>query len=64
MQDNIDEGRARTHELLRSILPEYDPEIADEIMTKNFVVHDFFTWNFNEWREMIEDEMKKYRMKK
>ena len=64
MQDNIDEGRARTHELLRSILPEYDPEIADEIMTKNFVVHDFFTWNFNEWREMTEDEMKKYRMKK
>lgn len=33
-------------------------------MTKNFVVHDFFTWNFNEWREMTEDEMKKYRMKK
>ena len=64
MEDNVQEQRQRVHELLRNISPEYDPEIADEIMTKNFVVHDFFTWNFNEWREMTEDEMKKYRMKK
>lgn len=64
MEDNVQEQRQRVHELLRNISPEYDPEIADEIMTKNFVVHDFFTWNFNEWREMTEDEIKESKKKK
>ena len=49
MQDNIDEGRARVHELLRNISPDYDSQIADEIMDKNLVCHDFFTWDFENW---------------
>lgn len=64
MEDNVQEQRQRVHELLRNISPEYDPEIADEIMAKNFVVHDFFTWNFNEWREMTENEIKESKKKK
>lgn len=64
MEDNVQEQRQRVHELLRNISPEYDPEIADEIMAKNFVVHDFFAWNFNEWREMTEDEIKESKKKK
>lgn len=58
MQDNIDEGRERVHELLRNISSDYDPEIADLIMDKNFVCHDFFTWNFEEWREMTDEEIR------
>ena len=50
MLDNIQEGRARVHELLRNISPDYDPKVADEIMDKNFVCHDFFTWDFEEWK--------------
>lgn len=52
MLDNIQEGRTRVHELLRNISPDYDPKVADDIMDKNFVCHDFFTWDFENWREM------------
>ena len=64
MSDNVEEGRGRVHELLRNIAPEYDPEIADLIMDKNFVCHDFFTWNFEEWREMTDEEIKQNNKKK
>ena len=58
MQDNIDEGRARIHELLRNIAPDYSPSVADEIMDKNFIVHDFFTWDFENWCEKKEEPKK------
>lgn len=58
LQDNIDEGRARIHELLRNIAPDYKQQTADKIMDKNFVCHDFFTWNFEEWRPITEEEIK------
>ena len=64
MEDNVQEGRARIHELLRNIAPEYDPKVADEIMDKNIVVHDFFTWNFQEWRPYTEEELKNLHIKK
>jgi hypothetical protein len=61
MSDNIQEGRVRVHELLRNISPDYDPKVADEIMDKNFVCHDFFTWDFENWREYTDEELKKRR---
>lgn len=51
MADNVQEGRQRIHELLRNIAPDYSPSVADEIMDKNFVCHDFFTWDFENWCE-------------
>jgi len=57
MQDNIDEGRSRIHELLRNISPDYDPKVADEIMDRNIVCNDFFTWNFEEWRPYTDEEI-------
>jgi len=62
-EDNVIEQRGRVHELLRNIVPEYDPDIANLIMDKNFVCHDFFTWNFEEWREMTDEEIRKANVK-
>ena len=42
---------------------DYDEDIAMDIMLKNLVCHDFFTWNFEEWREMTEEEIKKSKKK-
>ena len=56
MQDNIDEGKARIHELLRNIAPDYSPSIADEIMNKNFVCANLFEWNFKEWRPYTDED--------
>ena len=64
MQDNVEECRERVHELLRNISSDYDPDIADLIMDRNFVCHDFFTWNFEEWREMTDEEIKQNNKKK
>ena len=63
MSDNIQEGRARVHELLRNISPDYDPKVADEIMDKNFVCHDFFTWDFENWCPCTEEEIKQSKKK-
>ena len=57
MDDNVQETRQRVHELLRNISPDYIPKVADEIMDRNFITHDFFTWNFEEWREYTDDEL-------
>lgn len=64
MEDNVQESCQRVHELLRNISPDYDPKVADEIMDKNFVCHDFFTWNFEEWRPYNDEELKKLHIKK
>ena len=58
MQDNIDEGRNRIIEMLSQICPDFEESIANDIMDKNIICHDFFTWNFEEWREMTEEEIK------
>lgn len=63
MQDNVEECRERVHELLRNISSDYDPDIADLIMDKSFVCHDFFTWNFEEWREMTDEEIRNSKKK-
>ena len=58
MEDNVQESRQRVHELLRNIASDYSPSEADEIMDKNFVCHDFFTWDFENWREKKEEPNK------
>ena len=63
MEDNVQESRQRVHELLRNIAPDYSPSVADEIMDKNFVCSDFFTWNFEEWHPYTEEELKKIKRK-
>ena len=61
MEDNVQESRKRIHELLQNIAPDYDFALAEKIMDKNFVCHNFFTWNFEEWRPMTEEELKNLR---
>jgi len=72
MEDNVIETYERILSLLDS-LDEYgiikDYEInsiqeAMDIMKKNLVCHDFFTWNFEQWREYTEDELKEINKKR
>lgn len=49
LETNVKETRQRVHELLRNIAPDYDSTVANLIMDKNFVCHDFFTWDFENW---------------
>lgn len=69
MADNVQEGRERVHTLLRQISPNsgsqaYEVSEADSIMDHNFVCHDFFTWDFINWREMTTDETAQQNKKK
>ena len=42
---------------------DYDEDVAMDIMLHNLVCHDFFTWNFEEWRPMTDDEIKQSKKK-
>ena len=59
MQDNVDEMKERVHKMLSQICPDYNKASATRIMNKNFVCANFFEWNFEEWRPMTEEEIKK-----
>ena len=59
MQDNVDECKDRVIDLLNTLDIDFSEKIAREIMERNFICHDFFTWNFEEWRPYTEDELKK-----
>ena len=59
MQDNVDECKGRVIDLLNALDIVFSEKTAREIMDRNFVCHDFFTWNFEEWRPYTEDELKK-----
>ena len=63
MQDNVYETHGRIIKLFDALGIDYDEDIAMDIMLKNLVCHDFFTWNFEEWREMTEEEIKKSKKK-
>ena len=64
MQDNVDEMKERVHNMLSQICPDtYNKASATRIMNKNFVCHDFFTWDFENWRPMTEEEIKKAKKK-
>lgn len=64
MEDNVKECKERVLDLLDKLQIKYDKSTAIEIMDKNLICHDFFTWNFKEWRPMTEEEIKKVSKKK
>lgn len=64
MEDNVQECKERILDLLDKLKIKYDKELALQIMDRNLICHDFFTWNFNEWREMTEEEIKLSKKKK
>ena len=58
MEDNVKEGKSRLLSLLSQMdLPDYNKKEALEIINENNVCHDFFTWNFEEWREYTQAEL-------
>ena len=59
MQDNVDETHGRIIKLFDALGIDYDKDVAMDIMLRNLVCHDFFTWNFEEWRPYTDDELKK-----
>lgn len=56
-QDNVDECKDRIINLLDLLGIEYNKDLAKQIMNENLVCHDFFTWNFEEWREYTQAEL-------
>ena len=63
MQDNVYETHGRIIKLFDALDIDYDEDIAMDIMLRNLVCHDFFTWNFEEWRPYTDDELKKLKRK-
>ena len=63
MQDNVYETHARLIKLFDELGIDYDEDIAMDVMLGNLVCHDFFTWNFEEWRPMTDDEIKQSKKK-
>ena len=64
MQDNVYETHARIIKLFDALGIDYDEDVVMDIMLRNLVCHDFFTWNFEEWRPYTEEELKKQKTKK
>lgn len=64
MEDNVQECKERILDLLDKLQIKYNKEEAKKIMDKNLVCHDFFTWNFEEWRPYTEEELKELNKKK
>lgn len=63
MQDNVYECHGRIIKLFDALGIDYDEDIAMDIMLKNLVCSDFFTWNFEEWRHYTEEELKQIKKK-
>ena len=63
MEDNVQECKERILDLLDKLQIKYDKELALQIMDRNLICHDFFTWNFEEWRPYTEEELKKLKIK-
>lgn len=64
MQDNVDEMKEKVHKMLSQICTDtYNKASATRIMNKNFVCANFFTWDFENWRPMSEEEIKKSKKK-
>lgn len=59
MQDNVDECKDRVIDLLNALGIAFNEKTARDILDYNLVCHDFFTWNFEEWRPYTEEELKK-----
>ena len=54
MQDNVVEAKERILELFDKMEISYDKEEAIKIMDKNLVCSDFFKWDFDNWRPIVE----------
>ena len=63
MQDNVYETHGRIIKLFDALDIDYDEDVAMNIMLRNSVCHDFFTWNFEEWRPYTDEELKKLKKK-
>ena len=58
MEDNVKEGKSRLLSLLSQMnLSDYNEKEAKRIINKNNVCHDFFTWDFINWREYTQVEL-------
>ena len=55
MEDNVDECKDRVIDLLNDLDIVFSEKTARDIMDYNLVCHDFFTWNFEEWKPSIEN---------
>ena len=64
MQDNIYETHGRIIKLFDALGIDYDEDEAMDIMLRNLVCHDFFTWDFEHWRPYTEEELKQISKKK
>ena len=51
-------------EFPRVNINDYDEDEAMDIMLRNLVCHDFFTWDFEHWRPYTDDELKLIQKKK
>ncbi len=54
MEDNVQECKERIINLLNDLDIAYNPIEAYEIMDRNIICHDFFTWDFEHWCEVGE----------
>lgn len=52
MEDNVAECKDRICEMLTNICEDFNEDEARLIMDSQLVCHDFFTWDFENWREM------------
>ena len=59
MEDNVAECKDRICEMLTNICEDFNEDEARLIMDSQLVCHDFFTWDFENWREYTEEELKK-----
>ena len=64
MEDNVAECKDRICEMLTNICEDFNEDEARLIMDSQLVCHDFFTWDFENWREYTEEELKKLKKKK
>lgn len=64
MQDNVYETHGRIIKLFDALGIDYDEDGAMDIMLRNLVCHDFFTWDFEHWRPYTEEELKLIQKKK
>ena len=64
VESNVYETHGRIIKLFDALDIDYDEDVAMDIMLKNLVCSDFFTWNFEEWRPYTDEELKKLKIKK
>ena len=63
MEDNVAECKQRVCDMLTQLCDDFNEDEARVIMDNNFVCSDFFKWNFEEWRPMTDEEIKKAKNK-